>query len=102
MSSWKRFGDWIYTLNSDITLSPARTGEIRKMTDSIKNDKDKARFLYNYLQQSMRYVGIQMGIGGYKPFAASFVDDKKYGDCFAFSFFLLVLFFVVVFFVFCV
>jgi len=85
MSSWKRFGDWIYTLNSDITLSPARTGEIRKMTDSIKNDKDKARFLYNYLQQSMRYVGIQLGIGGYKPFAASFVDDKKYGDCKALS-----------------
>jgi len=85
MSSWKKFGDWIYALNSDIALSPARVADIKKMTDTIKSDKDKARFLYNYLQQSMRYVGIQLGIGGYKPFAASFVDDKKYGDCKALS-----------------
>lgn len=85
MSSWQKFGNWIYGLNSDITLSPARAAEIKKMTDTIKDDKDKARFLYQYLQQSMRYVSIQLGIGGYKPFAASFVDDKKYGDCKALS-----------------
>jgi hypothetical protein len=55
------------------------------MTDTIKTDKDKARFLYNYMQKSMRYVGIQLGIGGYKPFPATFVDEKKYGDCKALS-----------------
>ena len=66
-------------------LSPERTAEIRKMTDTIKTDKDKARFLYNYMQKSMRYVSIQLGIGGYQPFPASFVDQKKYGDCKALS-----------------
>ena len=29
----------------------------------------------------MRYVSIQLGIGGFKPSAAKFVDEKKYGDC---------------------
>ena len=29
----------------------------------------------------MRYVSIQFGIGGYKPFTTRFVDEKKYGDC---------------------
>lgn len=85
ISSWQKFGTWIYGLNSDITLSPARVEAIKKMTDTIKADKDKARFLYQYLQNNMRYVGIQLGIGGYKPFAASFVDEKKYGDCKALS-----------------
>ena len=85
-SSWQSFGKWIQSLNSDVcTLSPERAAEIRKMTDTIKTDKEKARFLYNYLQQNVRYVSVQLGIGGYKPFSATFVDQKKYGDCKALS-----------------
>jgi len=80
--SWKGFGKWVWGLNSQVnSLTPERTSEIRKMTDTIKTDKAKARFLYNYLQQSMRYVSVQLGIGGYQPFPAMFVDQKKYGDC---------------------
>lgn len=82
MSTWENFGKWIYGLHTDVcTLSPERVAEIKKMTDTIKTDKAKAKFLYEYLQQSMRYVSIQLGIGGWKPFAATFVDQKKYGDC---------------------
>jgi hypothetical protein len=85
-SSWQSFGNWIKSLNDDVcTLSPERAAQIKQMTDTIKTDKDKARFLYNYMQKSMRYVGIQLGIGGYKPFPATFVDEKKYGDCKALS-----------------
>jgi hypothetical protein len=85
-TSWQSFGNWIKSLNDDVcTLSPERIAEIRKMTDTIKTEKGKARFLYNYMQKSMRYVGIQLGIGGFKPFPATFVDQKKYGDCKALS-----------------
>jgi hypothetical protein len=82
ISSWGNFGKWIYSLNKDVcTLSPQRVADIKKMTDTIKTDKAKAKFLYKYMQQSMRYVSVQLGIGGYKPFDANFVDTKKYGDC---------------------
>jgi len=82
LDSWQNYGKWVYALNKDVcTLSPQRVAEIQKMTDSIKSDKDKAKFLYKYLQQNTRYVSIQLGIGGYKPFDANFVDTKKYGDC---------------------
>jgi hypothetical protein len=85
-SSWQSFGNWIKALNADVcSLTPVREAEIKKMTDTIKTDKAKARFLYNYLQQNMRYVSIQLGIGGLKPFPATFVDQKKYGDCKALS-----------------
>ena len=85
-SSWQSFGKWIQALNSDVcSLTPEREAEMRKMTDTIKTDKAKARFLYNYMQQNVRYVSIQLGIGGYKPFPATFVDQKKYGDCKALS-----------------
>ena len=61
-STWQTFGKWIQGLNSDVcTLSPERVAEIKKMTDTIKTDKAKARFLYNYLQKNMRYVSITIG-----------------------------------------
>jgi hypothetical protein len=51
------------------------------MVAACKTDSDKIRVLYDYMKKNMRYVSIQLGIGGFKPFTASFVDSKKYGDC---------------------
>ena len=86
LSTWTDFGKFIKGLNADVcSLSPQREEEIRKMTDTIKTDKAKAEFLYNYMQKSMRYVSVQLGIGGLKPFPATFVDQQKYGDCKALS-----------------
>ncbi|MBS7565863.1 DUF3857 and transglutaminase domain-containing protein [Mucilaginibacter sp. Bleaf8] len=85
-SSWQSFGAWYSALSADVsTLSPLRTAEIKAMVAGYRTDKEKARFLYNYMQQNMRYVSIQLGIGGLKPFPAMFVDQKKYGDCKALS-----------------
>ena len=86
ISSWQNFGKWIGALNANVnTLSPKRIEELQQLTANFKTDKEKARFLYDYLQQNMRYVSVQLGIGGLKPFAANFVDEKKYGDCKALS-----------------
>ncbi|RCH56743.1 hypothetical protein DJ568_02495 [Mucilaginibacter hurinus] len=86
LSTWESFGKWIVGLNSDVnTLPPARAAEIQQMVAHLSTDKEKARFLYEYMQKNMRYVSIQLGIGGFKPFSASFVDEKKYGDCKALS-----------------
>jgi Domain of Unknown Function with PDB structure (DUF3857)/Transglutaminase-like superfamily len=86
LSNWENYGKWQQVLNTDVcTLSDQRIQEIKKMTDTIKTDKQKAKFLYKYMQQSMRYVSIQLGLGGFKPFPATFVDEKKYGDCKALS-----------------
>ena len=82
ISNWQSYGNWQQALNADVcTLTPQRAEEIKAMTANIKTDKEKAKFLYNYLQQNTRYVSIQLGIGGLKPFPAMFVDQKKYGDC---------------------
>ncbi|TFF38459.1 DUF3857 domain-containing protein [Mucilaginibacter psychrotolerans] len=85
-STWQNYGKWQLGVNADVcSLSPQRASEIQAMTAGIKTDKEKARFLYQYMQKNMRYVSIQLGIGGLKPFPAGFVDDKKYGDCKALS-----------------
>ena len=86
LSTWAGYGKWQQVLNADVcSLSPAREEEIKKMTSDIKTDKEKVKFLYQYLQANTRYVNIQLGIGGLKPLPATFVDQKKYGDCKALS-----------------
>ena len=86
MTSWKNFGAWIDNLYAKTTELPAdRKLFYQDMVKNATSDKEKAAVLYNYMQNNMRYVSIQLGIGGLRPFPASFVDDKKYGDCKALS-----------------
>lgn len=86
MTSWKNFGDWINNLYAKTNgLSDDKKLFYQAMVKNAKTDKEKAEILYAYMQNNMRYVSIQLGIGGFRPFPASFVDDKKYGDCKALS-----------------
>jgi hypothetical protein len=86
ISNWQNYGKWQKALNADVcSLTPKREEEIRLMVADLKTDKEKVKFLYNYLQKNVRYVSVALGIGGLKPFPATFVDQKKYGDCKALS-----------------
>lgn len=86
MSTWKGFGEWNKKLYDETSrLAEGKKLFYREMVKNANTDKEKAAILYNYMQQNMRYVSIQLGIGGWRPFPASFVDEKKYGDCKALS-----------------
>ena len=82
MSSWKSFGMWYASLKKGIDILPEdKKIFFRDMVSGAKNDKEKIRIIYEYLQKNFRYVSIQLGIGGFKPFPATFTENKKYGDC---------------------
>lgn len=86
MNTWDEFGKWIATLNQGRDVLPEKTKqEIIAMTSNLKTVEEKTRILYHFLQNKTRYVGIQLGIGGYQPFEAAIVDETGYGDCKALS-----------------
>lgn len=86
MSSWLQFGQWFNQLSKNtLNLSDDRKQFFVSLVAGAKDDVEKTRIIYNYLQKNCRYVSIQLGIGGFKPFEADFVDKKKYGDCKALS-----------------
>jgi hypothetical protein len=86
MSEWKGMGLWYNDLvKSTNQLSEAYKSQIRNLVSGVDNNVEKIRILYDYLQKNFRYVSIQLGIGGFKPFTADFVHEKKYGDCKALS-----------------
>ena len=82
LTSWKKFGAWIGNLYTGLDeLPPERKDFFINLTKGVSTDKEKARIIYKYLQKNFRYISIQLGIGGLKPFPADFTDKKKYGDC---------------------
>ncbi|MBC7949358.1 MAG: DUF3857 domain-containing protein [Chitinophagaceae bacterium] len=82
MSSWNSFGLWLRDLHNGLDALPAdRQQFFQQMVSDVKTDQEKIRRIYKYLQENFRYVSIQLGIGGWKSFAADFTDKKKYGDC---------------------
>ncbi len=86
MGSWKNFGNWYGNLSKKTgKLSDERNFQLQEMVKYAGTEIEKIKIIYRYLQQNFRYVSIQLGIGGFKPFDADFVDKKKYGDCKALS-----------------
>jgi hypothetical protein len=58
---------------------------MKEITANCKTNFEKVKKIYEYMQQKTRYVSIQVGIGGWKPFDATVVDKCSYGDCKALS-----------------
>jgi transglutaminase-like putative cysteine protease len=86
MDTWEGFGSWQAKLNEGRDVLPEATKQrVRELTKDAKTTEEKARILYNYLQDKTRYVNIELGIGGLQPFEAKVVDQTGYGDCKALS-----------------
>lgn len=86
MSTWKEFGLFFNNLKKDRDKLPDPVRKaVQKLTAGVKDDKEKVKALYNYLQQNTRYISIQLGLGGWQPYNAAYVAQKGYGDCKALS-----------------
>ena len=58
---------------------------LKKLTDSIclnkKTDREKAQAIYMWVQNNVKYVAFEDGLGGFVPRQAADVCAKRYGDC---------------------
>lgn len=80
--SWNAFGDWQFELVKNLSILPA--GEcvtVQNIAKEHVDTEEKIKALYHYLQDHFRYINITIETGGLKPYPASYVAEKKYGDC---------------------
>ena len=86
MMTWKDFGDWFYHLIQSKDLLPESA--IHEINSIVHDCKDTVRLverIYHYMQGRTRYISVQLGIGGWQPFDATYVHERGYGDCKALS-----------------
>ncbi|QSS97129.1 DUF3857 domain-containing protein [Psychroflexus sp. ALD_RP9] len=82
-TNWKEFGIWQYNnfLKGYDQLPKQLETQIKNLVADATTTKEKAKLIYNFMQDNSRYISVQLGIGGWRPMPAEDVFDKKYGDC---------------------
>jgi hypothetical protein len=82
LSSWTAIGDWYSKLTAGRRdANPELSAKAHELTSGADTFDAKLRALTTFLQSDVRYVAIEIGIGGYQPHPASDVYRMRYGDC---------------------
>jgi tetratricopeptide (TPR) repeat protein len=81
-NNWDQIYQWWKKLYSDkLELTPA----IKKFTDDLIKDcsdpKAKAKKIYQFCSQQIRYVAVEYGQSGHEPHKSSDIFINRYGDC---------------------
>ena len=82
-TNWEELGKWQYEnlLKDRNDLPESTLAKIEALTAGAESNVEKAKIIYEYVQENSRYISVQLGIGGWSPTPASEVDELKYGDC---------------------
>lgn len=81
-SSWRDMGVWhdqLFRARREVT--PEIKQKVAALTSSAPTTLAKMQALARFAQRDIRYVAIELGIGGYQPHPASEIFTHRYGDC---------------------
>ena len=80
--TWNDIGAWYNGLTqSSRVASPQIQQKVAELTSGISDPLQKIRALTEYVQRNIRYMAVEIGIGGYQPHAAAEVFAHQFGDC---------------------
>ena len=81
-TSWEDVGNWYFRM-----ADPQRqvTPQVQTAAGQLVAGKtaflDKVHAIATFAQRDVRYVAIEIGVGGYKPHDSSSIYANRYGDC---------------------
>ncbi len=82
-SDWKEFGKWMYEklIKGRAELPEVTKNKVLELVKGVEDPIERAKLVYQFMQDKTRYISVQVGIGGWEPIAANQVDKVGYGDC---------------------
>jgi len=79
---WTRIGEWYTGLAAPQSEGQADVATAsRALTSANADFMNRIQKVATFMQQQIRYVGIEIGIGGFVPHPAEEVYRNRYGDC---------------------
>jgi tetratricopeptide (TPR) repeat protein len=81
-TDWQQIAIWYAKLQSGRAVPDAVvTKKASELTQGAITPEEKARRLYDFVAQNIRYVSLSFGVGRLQPHPASDVLQNGYGDC---------------------
>ena len=81
-ANWDSLGRWFNSLTEGRrAATPEMKAKVMQLTAGKADFDAKLRVLAAFLQTDIRYMGIEIGIGGYQPHYAADIFRARYGDC---------------------
>lgn len=80
--NWSDLGTWYTQLSSNARdANPALVQKVQELAPANLSLAQRIKALAAFAQRDVRYVEIQIGIGGWRPHNATDIFSHRYGDC---------------------
>lgn len=81
-ASWDDLGNWYWNLVRDqLVQSPEMRAQVEELIAASDDRREQVAAIYNYVVRNTRYVGLEFGIHGYKPYRTTQCFSRRFGDC---------------------
>ncbi|MHC4861845.1 MAG: DUF3857 domain-containing protein, partial [Planctomycetota bacterium] len=81
--SWNDFAKWYWNLiKNQFQINDEMRAKIAELTKDKETRYEKVRAIYDFVITDIRYdASWEFGVHGYKPYDASAIYSRKFGDC---------------------
>ena len=81
-SNWREMGSWYSNLEQGrADASPQIKQQVAALTAKKTTTLEKTQAIAAFVQHDIRYVAIELGIGGWQTHPAADIFSHRYGDC---------------------
>jgi tetratricopeptide (TPR) repeat protein len=81
-SDWGALARWYWDLIEDQLVVDAEIRRlVAELTSGLADPRQKVSAIHNYVVQNTRYVGLEFGIHGFKPYRTTQCLRRRFGDC---------------------
>ncbi len=82
IETWEDVAEWYRKLAEPQIKAGKGVKELASvLTRGVESDEEKLRIIYEWVRDKIRYIAVNIGIGGYQPHPAEEVLENRYGDC---------------------
>lgn len=79
---WEELGKWYSAFIKDQwEISDVAKKLVNQLIEGKSSTYEKVEAIHKWVVSNTRYVGLEFGVHGYKPYKASQVFERRFGDC---------------------